>query len=736
MFNEFKKYINIENTRMIYDFIEELSNRLPDFMQKVNRDWKYNGYVGIGGLRQREEKINNLKKIISCTINECFLKVKKPYYQNPLHSFLVFYDKMFGDPVSESDTITEMVNYFNILRFLTEPIFKEKIEFESLPYIFEDLCVSITNMTDAVSCYIIYKKTGEDSQIIARSGYVLKNSTQDDTTGEIDMEDEFSALNIGALEFDNLIKELFTCNDWKNDIDGVVLLEKSGQIEKSKHYYLVIQLPIMKAIKDSSTSDSRNFYVVLELKSMNADTKDLNKKALRVLFLRHRLLETLKKYYSALLNFRYNCAYVQSIGNSDGQEGIKILHISDIHMDDDESWSKNGEKWKKLENKLQNYNEIDLLFVTGDIVNSSKDAASAQLKYKKVARLLFMMACDLWSYKINNDIKILPHDWKRRILITTGNHDYAAMNDIKVQTQSRKIQAGFPAAQSGGTMAKYTYFIEFLSYFLDAPTKELTRDDLNQIRDYSKLGIIIGVFNSCSKANALQNNKVSFNRASVESVIHNSDWGNKSKMHLIMAHHAIDCGFDYLMDRYGIVKYQKIFKDDFLPKLYKVFFAALQEFVKSTDEHVDYKPKECCTDFVQNFSLVDTKREAEEKEMRQFKESQFYNDMDMLNKIISGKEIINDYVEQFRSDISGLMRVLEQDRDEFNGVYGLILQGAQGCQVSMFAGHEHVSRIYEEFSSFVVGKLYTDMEINFNLVEVQKKFGCYNIKILNSRQRN
>src|SRR5699024_8560544 len=85
--------------------------------------------------------------------------------------------------------------------------------------------------------------------------------------------------------------------------------------------------------------------------------------------------------------------------------------------------------------------KIDLLAISGDIVDS-KDANASRMEknYRYAENLLNKIVITLWK----DDCGYLPHDWRRRILITTGNHDYASMNQYQATLKHRSLTSAMP----------------------------------------------------------------------------------------------------------------------------------------------------------------------------------------------------------------------------------------------------------------------------------------------------
>lgn len=708
-----KNNLIVENNRIFYDLMEELSNRITNFDDDITSDWKYEGYIGEGSLKNRRTKINELCNDACTLIDEC---KEGNLYQNPLSSFVRFYKKalLSGDndiPYAERKKIAEMINGFNILRFLTEPEYKKErhSKFDSLPYIYEDLCLSLKNMTGAISSYIVYIKEGEASQLVSRSGYVIdKKADKNDAYPLDEKVDEFCALNIGSSEFDLLIKQFdggaIRLEERKNSeielkagneqlISGVKIIntnqkrkidrENNKESEDYSHRFMLFKIPVKQGSENEK--DKRKFFIILELEKENIKdkTNEYLKIAVRVLFLRNRLWEALSKHYSALLNFRFYVNYMCSVDETD-DKNVKIMHISDMHLNDDETWASDSDKLKALSEGLKNEKGIDLLAVTGDIVEASADSLTAQRKYKRAANLLFEIAKKLWGVEDENGV-LLPHDWKRRIIITTGNHDYAAMNDVRVQTKSRKIETGLPASSTGGTMSKYTYYLEFLSYFLDAPTQRLLKNDLNEVRYYSNikknLKLAVGVFNTSSKANALQNNKVSIDNERLELVLKDGGWYDREahKTYLAIMHHSPHYEVDYFKDKYSPWRHNQI--EDF-EALYEAYIKELK--FRLVDNNLQK------TNFAILFDNFEVKyKNNESNKLHRFRSSELNLNMKMLNDIIKEKcDDSNEYVARFKSEQQNLFSTIEKDTDIFKNNCKIIFEKIES-NIAVLSGHRH-----------------------------------------------
>ena len=700
----FKLYI--ENSRVIYDFMEELSHKTSNLYQTIDLQWKYQGYVGDKGLKNyvniQEEQKKKLEPIITESLNG-------ELYQNPISSSLRFYLKVFDkylrtangkssqinqnnntditNCVNSVNNISGLLNYFNILQYLTEKQYKEHrhINYDKMPYIFEDLCFTLNRLANCKDSYIIYKKSGEASQLVARSGYLMITN---------DTLEAFSPITIGSEQFDKLIlcgeKQLDVTLSCISRFDDAKLIKacRAKKDNENLEYFLVIRIPIDWSDENrlkynfSKDKSERDFYIILRFDSTShADSNnpyfyiDI---LYQIFFLRNRLWETLKEFGAGLLNFRYYCNYIRSVNSK--FQSIKLIHISDLHID---------LKYNTLVDKItsdlnsEKYQNSDLLMITGDIINYFTEAYAAQKAYKAAAEVIFNIARQLWVVTIN-EIQYLPHDWKRRILITTGNHDYATMGGVKVTTGARQTRIGLPALSVGGTMSRYTYFIEFLCDFLDAPVKSMIKFDLNEIREYNNLGsgIVVGVFNTVAEANHWQNNKVSLNQKIIKSLIANSNWRKKDYFHIALMHHSPNYKIDYISDQYSFQSIRT------LPDSIRITGEkAIKAFI-----NVIHPPK--CNarknKFLKAMQDLNEAINSLKESPNELMHSDFFQDMQKLyNYYQNALEQPKEWYYHFAAKNRALCSNMKEDNINFKNNCLDIFNGIDSKQIVVLAGHIH-----------------------------------------------
>lgn len=718
----------LENIRMLFGYMEELNYR---YRQTLEEKQHYSGYSGAGGLQRRANILKGLVSHIKKITKECLDPASgetRLLYQHPLSSYLGFYLKLFSHreinsklPRELGDELAPMLNYFNILQYLTDEEFAQDRESPdhhgALPYFYEDLCLSIREMTRCHACFLLYYEKGEITELIARSGYVV-----DPDTDAKDTEDVLSNFNIKVSELDNIIKcctsskeiqysvsrqevspAKLTFSNGFQLVDGIKLVQGKIDMQLS-HDYLAFEFPY--SIESRQEENDRSFYLLLDYKAKNGadplSEEAAKSAALKILFLRKRLWDALRQDYAELIDYRFDCSYIKPVHEGDNPV---IMHISDTHLVDDESWAPGKGYCKKLCDHLSKEpkRKFDLLAVTGDIVLASRHASDAQAKYHRIGQLLREIAVRLWAHESDKTL-ILPHDWKRRIMIITGNHDYAAMNDVAVETGGRRIKTAGPAGHSGGTMSKFTYYIEFLINFLDAPIDELLENDLNEVRDYKYLGLTVAMINTSSKANSLQNNKVAINIEKVRRLIQQTPWNeeSQSRRYLALMHHTPGYTIDYLADKYEIQK----FYQGSAGGLNKDIYLNYTKLLEKTAENWPAHPKPTLGEWELVSQIRTILHDRNDKE---FMRSELKSDMSMLVSIFDprGTDVADEFHYEFISKIRNLLEIQRHDQEDFGNACD-ILFGKK--ETIILGGHEH-RNLYREYGSsptFIIGKMLDD----------------------------
>lgn len=550
-YHKVASYLFLENTRMMYTGMQELEKRVSANTLNAVDEYRpcddFENYMGLLNenvetcLQQAYSNMDHIAK------NEDLL------YQNVLANFCRFYQNSTHlPPVTETleaapreiNRLTYIFQYFRRLRKLA-PDGPRSLPNDDLPYLYEELCRTICGFSKFQMAYIVHHEEGNLPEIFAQSGYhvnlmrqgVILNPAK---AGELISRSQFISDN---LEGEN----------GRNWIPGVSSLSRDG------YDYLLIHIPANK-----HQSKREGFFLILQatqtLELLKPRETDLFPPALQIarniLFMREKLRTALLHDCTILISYRFDCSYVRQLGIQQSEHPV-IMHISDLHIKEDMS-SRLSDIQRKLNGVLdgrgdRNTVKVDLLAISGDLVDC-RDANAGRMEqnYGYAQAFLDGIVQTLWQ----DSMGYLPHDWKRRIIITTGNHDYASMNQYQAVLKLRSLSSAMPAEGDSGTMAKFSYYIDFLIRYLDVPIHEMLEDDLNYVRYYKKMKMKVLALNCSSLAAPRRTNKMGVNRKKVEAILEREHWGQekdengKKIFHLVVAHYSPDYELSYFIDNY------------------------------------------------------------------------------------------------------------------------------------------------------------------------------------------
>ena len=583
-------YCILENTHMIFDFMEEL-DKITYHENNI-----YNEFAGLVRRQEILESLingqpNNLNKSIENAFDSknCILN------NNLIGKYINYWNVYFyNDPIAKNNLQKNslFVLMYHLYRVVMTIDGLEKTD-DAIPYLYEDLCITIANMTGYKMCYLLFREGNfGDYTLLSKSGYVIYDN--------IDAKDIFIT-EIQNPDFDKLLNN--KTNEGSNDNH---ILNSVITSENNRH--ILIDLPMYYG---EENKDKKHFYIFLSSSSNLGESKESISQndnnsddyciytLSKILFLRDMILNILTKNYGELIDNRWKYEYLKKIYNNDHST---IMHISDIHVENDSTWNSIGIKTsyfinalktiKSKSNTSENNNSdananskrkfsIELLAISGDVINFSTSASVACEKYKKAAKIIYRIAYALWGEPDEKNIIRLPHDWKKRIMICPGNHDYLSMNELISSSTSRMTKSGAPdIIHNENSLVKYTYFINFLIEYFDIPYS-IVYNDLNEMRFYKNLGVKALILNSCSKANVYQNNKVGFKSDIVKKLITNFNKIGEKADPICVVHHGPLYEIDYLEDIYEKWNYDKCFNNDKqLGNLWEKVYAEFHESVK------------------------------------------------------------------------------------------------------------------------------------------------------------
>ena len=546
------RYIYMENTRMLYSGMRDMENQIPsDILTQVDSYRPADSF---------SEYMAILSKEVDRCLRDCYwnlddtAKEEDILYQNLLGNFCRFWHQSTGEAPVEADgginPLAYMLQYFRRLNRMS-PDKGNTIDLDEIPYLYEELCRCICGFTGFQMCYIAYQSDGNVPEVFTQSGYQASLMERD--------------LLLTASQIGAIIRRAFAQSP---DNPNVVIPGVAKLLGEKNCDYLVLHIPLR-----GDERSNHGFYLILQAEEtvniFRGESSTLPQKTLRkardILFLRRRLQEVLMRDYTVLINLRFDCSYVRTFYKS-AQNRPYIMHISDLHVKEDMG-DRSADISQRILGALEKCQlntsdgsdeqvKIDLLVISGDIVDSrDANAPKMEQNYRYAEKLLNAIVTVLWT----DADGYLPHDWRRRIIITTGNHDYASMNQYQAALKQRALTFAVPVEGESGTMSKFAYFIDFLIRYLDPPIDELLRNDLNEIRFYRKLNCKVLALNCSGAANPLRTNKIGIQEEIVLDLLSRESWsGDQAEdglkvFRLAIGHYSPRYELSYFIDSYSVL---------------------------------------------------------------------------------------------------------------------------------------------------------------------------------------
>ncbi len=213
---------------------------------------------------------------------------------------------------------------------------------------------------------------------------------------------------------------------------------------------------------------------------------------------------------------------------------INILHISDIHYK-----TKNDSFW------IHDFKDDkpDLLVVTGDLVQADGNANTIANRYELCKKELIKLAKHLFKY-----------EWRDRVLIIPGNHDYASMNEVIADNAGRAfLGAKAPSITDVvNPRVKFAYYLGFVSSFRREffNSDKYIDYDINYIDNrFDDWGISFLLLNSSSGVSAHRQNKVALSKSKISMLLNKMD---NDKFNICILHHTPLFNIVYIKDRSSV----------------------------------------------------------------------------------------------------------------------------------------------------------------------------------------
>lgn len=691
----------LENTRLLYTGIKELHD---SFLQ-IQSDAE-----PMENVKKRAEESSiklycGMQQHVGTKWNQCMgdMSHDNQAYQNSLHTFFAFlYDEFKeraqminqsqgGKSISPEELskncqehIVRMLQLYHTVEHLR--ICNHKKEY---PALFEELCNCIlqalssgkmSNRSEEASvqqsmCYLLY----------AQRDQITLLSTSDYPAAEENGFDSFSMLN--RRDFDALRIEIEATRHDKNEGKGQglfadTILRKSS-INKGKIQAYVFNFPKYPYEK---WKDEWFYLVYQAYDKKGAIEDDLIYNSRSMLFLRQHIFEQVQEKMHILLmaqrSFQYICPLSQDAK-------MHFLHLTDLHL----TKEKEGMLDELPEEILKDSSNmpIDLIFVTGDVIQGQRSAGNLEDNYEAAKRFLQRLAYKVWATTYG----YVRADWRKRIVIVPGNHDYAAMNELEAvaaRNTNRVTGSGIPALHEGGPMTKFTYYIDFMRQLLDLDIGELIDNDLNEYRCYSQLDIGVLAINTVSKTEPLRNNKVGINDDKVEVLQQSMEQTSRL---FVLGHHIPCYSINYPADRYYMPECGIQYEDQ--EKWISTFCTIMTEL------HSDAEKCQKAQQELANL-IRDIEKFAEELpgNKKEYINGQFYQDIVRIQNELKRKNCYSDQVAELANDLYTDTKMSDLDNRRLKNSYNKLLKRCEekcGRNVDyFFAGHTHKLKEYQDIT--------------------------------------
>lgn len=570
---------------------------------------------------------------------------------------------------------------------------------------YETLCCCLRDILNFNMCYIAYQYL-DDTRILAAS------SVYHDDLVRI-----LSGIAM-AKELDTLQRILNGADDGASGeleqfAGNIFLLKRNGEKEKIEQKLYVL----LEFAGQDKSPDERLFLVFHREQKGKAEAgavlPGLLGQLRDALFLRGMLIDVLDRDFRHLMNIHQEYRGITRKSRRAGR--VRILHLSDLHVSKENS----GEIIRCIQalGQLEEGDQedgFDFIAITGDVAQGRCAAGDLEENYRCAAQVIRELAFQIWSHpaeRRGGKARVLDQDWKKRLLIIPGNHDYASMNELETQHDEthRASAGGRPAAKEGSPMAKFTYYINFLRQLLDVDIGPLIDNGLNEFRRYDDLQVGFLLLNTSIMANPLRNNKVHLDGDFVEHVDfklqQSIQAGNKV---VCLCHHGPRYHIDYLSDQYYeeyvCAELTRKFEDWVRPRLDLPDDLKPREEIAAVDLEMmnqAWDEVECVTDnplkndSIQIWLLKNSARRIPEDIKERVAEKRRRSRLYLDSQILQGQEMGSPALEideRYQSVLHALRRALilsAKDSETYQKTFDRLKGEKKGRLTVTLSGHTH-----------------------------------------------
>ena len=515
----------VENNSVIYSGIERWAKTVENVPEK---EWP--GEVGV--------QLEN---------------VEKDRRNNALFSMLNFMEQAtdYANPKKGKQSVLEqqiiaMLTLFVKLDNLEKRVKADNtLDNDKLPYELEEVCNAMNEIMDCVESWIVYRQGNQTKQLAASSIAIDAFDTAWKMSEILELI-RAKSKTADEKEYSWWDGDVYCVKKGDSQIHVRVRLEipRDQAREKPIEIFLLfrdcdIQLDKSDQDKNKSDKGENNKYIELFYRLRN------------ILFLRSTLVTVLQRKLFTLMHCYDEYDYISRLDDSD-----RIMHISDLHatkkMEENiKFYLQSNMPGKNDDNPLK----ANLLVITGDVAQGAPNASAFWANYRAAEQIIKEIA--KWCFCSDRAGKqVVKHDWRKRIVIIPGNHDYVSTSDLSTTINANRSTGTSQVidTENGSTMSKFGYYIDFIRELLDININDLIENGLTEVRNYTNLKTRIISLNSCAKANALKTNKVGVNPIFIdrlESALNqDAERGETELNTIILVHHGPNCKIDYVHDTY------------------------------------------------------------------------------------------------------------------------------------------------------------------------------------------
>lgn len=563
---------------------------------------------------------------------------------------------------------------------------------DKLPYELEEVCNTMNEIMDCVESRIVYRQGNQTKQLAASSI-------------AIDAFDTAWKMS----EILELIRAKSKTADEKEYSwwDGDVYCVKKG--DSKIHVRVRLEIP-----RDQAREKPIEIFLLfrdcdIQLdesdRDMNELDRDKNNRYIRyidlfyrlrnILFLRSTLVTVLQRKLFTLMHCYDEYDYISCLDDSD-----RIMHISDLHAT------------KKMEENIKSYLQSNmpgkdnnnplkasLLVITGDVAQGAPNASAFWANYRAAEQIIKEIA--KWCFCSGSFGKqVVKHDWRKRIVIIPGNHDYVSTSDLSTTINANRSTGTSQVidTENGSTMSKFGYYIDFIRELLDININDLIENGLTELRNYTNLKTRIISLNSCAKANALKTNKVGVNPIFIDrlesALKQDAERGETELNTIILVHHGPECKIDYVHDTYQHPYLLECEIENFLEKEKKR--ESLRDAINGIGELEESNKRELIKLYLANDSIEREKTVTLQKVEwnRYLAAIQRERENTQAAKYIRESENAdqsNDYYMKLKYEMEKDKEVSQKDAAEFQTQCGRIEYAVDKYCVYL-SGHTHITR--------------------------------------------